>query len=157
MRDQLLDLLSGKGAHLTFDEAVADFPPAFINVRPPNVPYTPWHLIEHMRITQWDILEFIRNPEHVSPPWPQGYWPARETQADKDQWNATIASFRHDLSDLLDMVRNPETDLLAPLAHEPEYTPLREILLVADHTAYHTGELAILRQVRDTWPEDREM
>ena len=157
MRDQLLDLLNGKGAHLSLEEAVADFPPAFINVRPPNVPYTPWHLIEHMRITQWDILEFIRNPDHVSPPWPQGYWPARDVQADKDAWNTTLAAYRHDLGDLLEMVRNPETDLLAPLAHEPDYTLLREILLVADHTAYHTGELAILRQVRDTWPENREM
>lgn len=157
MRDLLLDVLRGKGAHLSFDEAVKNFPPAFINVRPPNVPYTPWHLIEHIRITQWDILEFIRNPEHVSPEWPQGYWPARDTQADKDDWNTTIAAYRADLQDLIEIVNDPDTDLLSPLPHEPDYILLREILLVADHTSYHTGELAILRQVRDTWPEDREM
>jgi hypothetical protein len=107
--------------------------------------------------TQWDILEFIRDPSHVSPAWPGGYWPARNTQADKDAWDTTIAAYRRDLNDLLELVRNPATDPLAPLPHAPEYTLLREILLVADHTAYHTGELAILRQVRDTWPEDREM
>ncbi len=121
------------------------------------MPYTPWHLIEHIRITQWDILEFIRNPEHISPPWPGGYWPAREAQADKDAWNATIAAYHRDLEDLIEIVCDPQTDLLAPLPYAPEYTLLREILLVGDHTSYHTGELAILRQVLDTWPEDREM
>ncbi|CAN5628050.1 hypothetical protein BH24CHL1_BH24CHL1_09770 [soil metagenome] len=94
MRNQLLDVLRGKGAHLSFAEAVENFPSAFINVRPPNVPYTPWHLIEHVRITQWDILEFIRNPDHVSPPWPQGYWPVHETQADKDDWDTTITAYQ---------------------------------------------------------------
>ena len=156
MRNELLNLLSGKGAHLTFDEAVADFPRAFINVRPPNVPYTPWHLIEHIRIAQWDILEFVLNPHHVSPPWPEGYWPDRMTHADKDRWNQTIESYRTDLHDLMDIVRDERIDLLKELPHAPGYTYLREILLVADHTAYHTGEFAILRQAMDTWPEDRE-
>lgn len=150
MRDQLLDLLNGKGAHLTFDEAVADFPQAFINVRPPNVPYTPWHLIEHVRIAQGDILEFMRNPQHVSPSFPEGHWPARDAQADKEDWDHTIAQYHSDLRDLQQIIRDDSIDLLASLPHEPDYTYLREILLVADHTAYHTGEFAILRQVMAT-------
>jgi hypothetical protein len=156
MRDHLLNLLSGKGAHLTFDEAVSDFPPAFINVRPPNLPYSCWHLVEHMRIAQWDILEFVRNPEHVSPEWPAGYWPAREQHADKETWNRTIEQFQADLEAVKDLVRDPDADFFAELSHAPGYTLFREVLLVADHNAFHTGELAILRQVMSIWPESRE-
>lgn len=156
MHDHLLNLLSGKGAHLTFDEAVADFPPEFINVRPPNVPYTSWHLVEHMRITQWDILEFVRNPQHVSPSWPAGHWPAPDAQADEETWNQTINDFHADLEEVKNLVRDPSADFLAELPHAPGYTLLREVLLVADHNAYHTGELAILRQVMGTWPASRE-
>lgn len=156
MRDHLLNLLSGKGAHLTFDEAVADFPPAFINVRPPNLPYSLWHLVEHMRITQWDILQFVRNPQHVSPQWPDGYWPDRATHVDKETWHRSIEQFRSDLEEVKDLVRNPDADFLTEIPHAAGYTLLREILLVADHNAYHTGELAILRQVMSIWPESRE-
>jgi hypothetical protein len=156
MRDHLLNLLSGKGAHLTFDEAIADFPPAFINVRPPNLPYSLWHLVEHMRVAQWDILEFVRNPNHVSPDWPDGYWPDRSASADKETWHHSIEQFQADLEAVKDLVRDPDADFLAELPHAPGYTLLREILLVADHNAYHTGELAILRQAMAIWPESRE-
>lgn len=156
MRDQLLNLLDGKGAHMTLEEAVADYPTSYINIRPPNVNYTAWHLIEHIRIAQWDILEFIRNPDHVSPDWPVGYWPAVDAHADKEAWDRTLDAYRKDLEDLKDLVRDPQADFMAELPHAPGYTLLREILLVADHTAYHTGELAILRQVMTTWPESRE-
>lgn len=156
MRDHLINLLSGKGAHLTFDEAVADFPPAFINVRPPNLPYSLWHLVEHMRIAQWDILEFVRNPNHVSPEWPDGYWPDRAASADKVTWHRSIEQFQADLEDVKSLVRDPDADFFAELPHAPGYTLFREILLVADHNAYHTGELAILRQAMAIWPESRE-
>src|SRR5262245_7932150 len=96
MRTQLLALLRGGNAHMTFDEAVADFPMAFINQRPPQVPYTPWHLLEHVRIAQWDILEFSRNPAHISPPWPEGHWPDPAAQANEAQWKQTLAAFRAD-------------------------------------------------------------
>ena len=155
MRKQLLALLQGKGAHMTFEEAVADFPPTAFNVRPPHVPYTPWHLLEHIRIAQWDILEFIRNPQHVSPPWPAGYWPAPDAQADERAWEQTLTAFRADLTCLQDLVRDPEVDLQASLPHAKDYTILREILVVADHTAYHVGEFAILRQVMGTWSQRR--
>lgn len=155
MRQQLLALLRGGNAHMPFDAAVADFPTEYINTPAPNVSYTPWHLLEHLRIAQWDILEFIRNPDHASPDWPEGYWPARDATTDAAGWQATIDAFHADLAALEDIVTDPETDVLAPISHAPDYTVFREILVVADHNAYHVGEFAILRQVMETWPADR--
>jgi hypothetical protein len=152
VREQLLALLRGGNAHMGFDRAVADFPPEYFNTRPANVSYTPWHILEHMRLAQWDILEFMRNPDHVSPPWPAGYWPPPAAEADQAQWDKTISQFRADLQALQDIVADPGTDLYAPIPHAPGYTILREILVVADHNAYHTGEFAVLRQVMGTWP-----
>jgi hypothetical protein len=151
VREQLLALLRGGNAHMPFDEAIAKFPLAHINDYPPHVPYTPWHLLEHLRIAQWDILEFIRNPAHISPPWPEGHWPPRDARADADMWARTIAAFQADLHALQELVADPATDLYAPLPHAQDYTILREILVVADHNAYHVGEFAILRQVMETW------
>jgi hypothetical protein len=136
---------------MTFDQAVADFPMERINSLPPNVSYTPWHLLDHIRIAQWDILEFTRDPDHVSPRWPEGYWPPPDEQADEVKWEKTIGDFRADLRALQDMVEDSGTDLYAPLRHATGYTVLREIMLVADHNAYHIGEFAVLRQVMDTW------
>lgn len=152
LRQQLLQLLHGRNAHLTFEDTVANFPPDFMNARPPNVPYTPWHLLEHIRLAQWDILEFMRDPDHVSPNWPEGYWPAPDAQADLAQWQQTLDAFRADLQAIEAILTNPDVDLLAELPHAPGYTYLREVLLVADHNAYHIGEFAILRQVMGTWP-----
>jgi hypothetical protein len=151
MREQLLALLRGGNAHMGFDQAVAGFPTKHFNSRPPNVPYSPWHLIEHMRIAQWDILEFVRDPDHVSPDWPEGYWPAPDERADAARWQKSISDFGADLKTIQDLVADPGTDLLSPIPHAEGYTILREILLVADHNAYHIGELAILRQVIDAW------
>jgi hypothetical protein len=151
MREQLLALLRGGNAHLGFDDAVANFPLEHINTKPPNVSYTPWHLLEHIRIAQWDILEFVRNPNHVSPSWPEGYWPAPDEQADEARWQKTIEDFRVDLRAIQDLVTDPNMDFFSPIPHASAYTIFREILLVADHNAYHIGEFAILRQVMDTW------
>lgn len=155
LREQVLGLLRGGHAHMSLDEAVADFPLDRINDRAPHVPYTPWHLLEHIRIAQEDILEFTRDPQWVSPPWPEGYWPARDEQADAARWNATINAIRRDLEAMQALVADPANDLTADLPHAPGYTLLREALLVADHNAYHLGEFAILRQVMGTWPSNR--
>jgi hypothetical protein len=155
VREQLLALLKGGNAHMGFDGVIADFPPAHMNTKPPRVPYTFWHLLEHIRIAQWDILEFIHNPDHVSPPFPVGLWPAPEAQADESQWTNTIARFRADLQALKDILADPDTDLYAQIPHAPGYTIFREILVVADHNAYHIGEFAILRQVVGVWPVTR--
>lgn len=152
VRNQLLFLLRGGGAHMSLAEAVANFPAAHINSFPPNVPYTPWHLLEHIRLAQWDIIEFVIHPDHVSPPWPEGYWPDREARADEADWQGTIQAIHAGVKTLQEMVSNPDTDLYADLPHAPGYTVLREVLLVADHNAYHLGEFAILRQGMGTWP-----
>lgn len=151
VRDQLLALLQGGDAHMTFDEAVANFPRDRVNTRLPHVPYTLWHLLEHLRIAQWDILEFIRNPRYVSPPWPEGYWPAIEAQADEAAWEKTLASFRADLQSLEEIVADPSVNLYTPIPHANGQNILREILVVADHNAYHLGEFAALRQVMEAW------
>jgi hypothetical protein len=152
LREHVLALLDGHQAHMTFDDAVDDFPMNLINTRPPNVPYTSWHLLEHLRITQWDILEYTRDPKHVSPQWPEGYWPARDAQADEAKWNETIRQFRADLDAMKAIVADPNTDLFTPIPHGyGGHTVLREALLIADHNAYHIGELGILRQVMNAW------
>ncbi len=151
LRQQLLALLRGGHAHMDYDSMIKDFPIDRINDSPANVPYSPWHLLEHMRITQWDILEFIRKPEHKSPDWPRGYWPNPGATADEGQWHATVERFKNDLNELIALAEDPDTDLYTDLPHAEGYTILREILLVADHNAYHIGEFAILRQVMDTW------
>ena len=151
VREQLLAMLRGGQAFMPFDQAVADFPAAHMNDFPPHVSYTPWQLLEHLRIAQWDILEFIRNPAHRSPPWPDGYWPPRTTSVDSAMWAQTISAFQADLQTLQTIVANPAIDLYASLPHAPGYTILREMLVVAEHNAYHIGEFAILRQVMATW------
>lgn len=152
LRGQLVDQLRGGQAHIGFEQAIAHFPLSLINARPPNVPYTFWHLIEHMRITQWDILEFVRNPKHISPEWPIGYWPDPAQEASKEQWDATLAAFRQDLKAVEALALDPATDLFSVIPHGSGQTILREILLVADHNAYHIGELGILRQIMHAWP-----
>lgn len=156
LRDQLIRLLDGVDAHMPFEDAVADFPNDGINRRPPNVDYTPWHLVEHLRLTQWDILEYVRNPAWVSPDWPLGYWPSPDATATPEQFAASVAGFLADRAALRDLVADPETDLTAPIPHTPGHSLLREIRIVGDHNAYHVGELAILRQVMGLWPPDRD-
>jgi hypothetical protein len=155
MREHLLALLRGGNAHMPFDEAVADFPLDRINDRAPNVSYSPWQLLEHIRITQEDILEFTRDPDWVSPSWPEGHWPAPDEEADPARWTATINAIRRDLEAMQALVADPANSLTDDLPHAPGYTLLREALLVADHNAYHIGEFAILRQIMGTWPVDR--
>ncbi len=156
LRKHLLDLLRGGNAHMPFAAAVADFPPESMNSLPPNVPYSPWRLLEHLRLSQWDILDFIVNPKYVWRKWPDDYWPAKTARASQAQWDETIARFQADLKSLEDLVANPATHLTEEIPHAKGYTILREILTVCDHNAYHIGEFAILRQVMGTWPANRE-
>jgi hypothetical protein len=152
LRDQLLALLRGGNAHQTFDQAVADFPLEHINTRPPNAPYTFWHLLEHLRIAQWDILDFVRNPHYLARQWPKEYWPPPDEQATEDRWNKSLRQFRADLKAVEEIVLNPATDFFSDLPHAAGYNILREVLLVADHNAYHIGEFGILRQSMGLWP-----
>jgi hypothetical protein len=154
LRDHLLYLLRGGGAHLDFDAAIADLPPKLRGGKPAGLPHTPWRLLEHLRICQWDILEFSRNPKHVSPQFPAGYWPAGDAPPDDAAWDRSVAGFRADLKAMQDLVADPATDLFAPIPHGEGQTILREALLVADHNAYHLGQLVTVRRLLGAWPED---
>ena len=147
--------LVGGPSYMTFDDVVADFPLKQINTRPPNVPYTPWHLLEHMRIAQRDILDYIRDPDYRLPSWPGDYWPAASAQADARAWKKTIAGFRRDRAALEKIAGNPRVALGAPLPYAPRHTYIRELLIASEHNTYHIGELAILRQVMGAWPARR--
>jgi len=156
VRDELLALIDGRGAHMPFDAAVADFPDEAINRLPPNVPYTPWHLLEHIRLTQSDLLAYIRQVAYIAPTWPTAYWPARDARATPEQLARSVDGFRSDRAALRELVADPATDLLATIPDTPGHTILREVRLAGDHNAYHIGEFAILRQVMGTWPPDRD-
>jgi hypothetical protein len=151
LRHELLALLNGRQAHMTLTDAIDNFPLDHINSFPPNVPYTFWHLVEHLRIAQHDILHFILDPDYEAPPWPEGYWPPAESRAGEGDWQKSLADFAADQEQLAAIIQDPGVDLYAELAHAPGYTILREINVVADHNAYHVGELAIFRQIMDLW------
>lgn len=152
LREQLLALLEGGQAHMDFDDAVAGFPMKEINHHVPNASYTVWHALEHMRIAQWDIRHFVEDPDHVSPDFPGGYWPKEDQEATPAQWRKTLEGIRNDLEAVKGWVKNPKTNLLEPIPHALDYTVLREVLLVADHNAWHTSELVTLRRILDLKP-----
>ena len=147
VREHVLSLLKGRGAHVDFDAAVAGLPPRLRGVRPKGVPYSAWELLEHIRIAQWDILEFSRNPKHVSPKWPEGYWPKKPAPPSAAAWNKSVKAVRSDLNAMQALVADPKRDLFAPFAYGEGQTLLREALLVADHNAYHVGQLVLLRRL----------
>ena len=153
IRRQLVELLGGKGAHVSFDEAIRALPAKLRGAKPPGQPHTPWRLIEHMRIAQWDILEFCRNPRHRSPSWPEGYWPEGDAPMKSKAWTQSVRQFRSDLKEMQELVANPKTDLFAPIAHGQGQTILREAVLVIDHNAYHLGQLLMLRRMLGAWRE----
>lgn len=153
IREQLQELLGGGSAHLTFDDAIADLPAKLRGGKPPGQPHTPWRLVEHLRITQRDILEFSRNPKHRSPNWPDEYWPPSDAPATAAQWAQSVRQFRSDLKAMQDLVADPATDLFAPIPGGDGKTIFREAMLLADHNAYHLGQLVLLRRLLGAWDE----
>ncbi len=153
LREQLVYLLKGGGAHVHFMDALDGFPPAKYGTFADALPHTGWQLLEHARLAQWDILEFSRNPKHVSPPFPGGYWPKTPAPANDQAWDESVAAFQRDLQDMVHLVQNPQTDLFAKIPHGDGQTVLREALLLADHHAYHLGQLVDLRRALGAWPE----
>lgn len=152
LRNQLVRMLTVQQAHMGLEDAVKNFPAKDYNTRPLNVDYSFWHLLEHLRITQWDILDYCRNPNYKELEWPKGYWPAKDATTDAKGWQQTIDQFIADRNALVAIVNNPQTDLYAQIPHGAAgHNILREILVVADHNAYHIGELGILRQVVGNW------
>ena len=139
-----------KGAHITFHDAIKDFPAAARGTKPNGAPYTAWQLLEHMRIAQADILDFSRNPTYLEKAWPGDYWPATEAPATEDAWDQSVQQFQKDLKEMQELIADTHHDLLAKLTHGTGQTLLREALLVADHNAYHLGQLVLLKKMLET-------
>lgn len=154
LRRHVLDLLRGGGAHLGWEDAIADFPAKLRGTKPPGAQHTAWQLLEHLRICLWDILEFSRNPKYVCLEFPAGYWPPSEAPPDESAWDRTIVAIRDDMEAMCALVVDESRDLLARINHPDageEHTLLREALLVADHNAYHVGQIVLLRRLLGAW------
>ncbi|MCA1629245.1 MAG: DinB family protein [Acidobacteria bacterium] len=150
LREHVLSLLRGGAAHVSFDDVVKDFPVQLANRKIAGVPYTPWQVLEHMRIALWDILEFSRDAAHVSPAWPEGYWPDKDLEAEGEAWRKSVEAFRADHKALEELIADPAADLYARIPHGTGQTLLREALLVADHNSYHLGVLVVLKRALET-------
>ena len=153
VREQVVRLLQGGQAHLTLDEVLKNFPQDLRGRKPAGAPHSAWQLLEHMRIAQWDILEFSRNAKHVSPEWPEGYWPASERPPTDAAWKKSIAAIKRDRRAMERLVENPRTDLFSKIPHGTGQNILREALLIADHNAYHIGQLLLVRRLLGAWQE----
>lgn len=149
--EQLNAFLRGGEAFMSFAEAVKDFPVEHSNMFPTNVDYTFWHVLEHIRLTQRDIVDFIIDPEYKEPHWPDDYWPKKDAKATKKDWEKTVGSIEKDTQEMIGIVKDEMYDLYAKIPKGTGQTILREAMLVANHNAYHIGEFAILRQVMGLW------
>ena len=155
LRGHVLYVLRGGGAHLDFDRAITGLPAELYGVKPDGIPHTPWRLLEHLRICQWDILEYSRNPDYVSLDFPDGYWPDGDAPPSEAAWEQSVEAFRTDLQAMQELVNDPTIDLMAQIPHgQPGHTVLREALLVADHNAYHLGQLVVVRRALGAWTDD---
>ena len=151
LREELDRLLSGKGAHADFEQAISGLPANLRGAKPHGQPHSAWELLEHLRIAQWDMLEFSRDAAHDSPEWPKGYWPATPEPPGDAAWRQSVDRFNSDLAAMRKLVADPAGDLFTPFPHGEGQTLLREALQLADHNAYHSGELVSLRRVLGAW------
>jgi hypothetical protein len=151
LRQHLLELLTGGHAHATFEDAVKGLPPKLRGAKPTNFPHSAWMILEHLRIAQSDILEFSRTEKHESPKWPEGYWPKTEAPPKESAWTKSAEQFQADLMAMMDLVKNPKTDLFAKIPWGDGQTILREVLLLADHNAYHTAQIVDVRRLLGAW------
>ncbi len=151
LREHLIKLLDWQDAHASFDTAAEGIPPQLHGVRPEGLPYSPWELLEHMRLTQKDILNFCRNQDYKAPKWPDEYWPKNSAPSTPNDWQQSVTAFRADRQSLQSLTVDPNLDLYAEIPHGEGQTYLREVLLVADHSAYHVGELVAVRRLLGVW------
>ena len=153
LREQVVYLLKGGGAHVHFMDAIDGFPEGRRGSFAQGLPHTGWQLLEHVRLSQWDILEFSRNPKHVSPDFPGGYWPKTPVPPNDSAWDGSVKAFQRDLQEMVKLVQNSRTNLCAKIPHGEGQTILREALVLADHNSYHLGQLIDLRRALGAWPE----
>jgi hypothetical protein len=151
VRTHLIRLLDWQDAHASFDTAVGGIPPEVRGIQPAGLPYSPWQLLEHLRLTQRDKLDFCRDSAYEEPTWPEDYWPGSVAPPSEEAWEQSIAGFRADLDALKQIAAGPAPDLFAMIPHGSGQTYLRELLLVADHNAYHLGQLVIVRRLIGVW------
>jgi hypothetical protein len=151
LRAHLVYLLKGGGAHASFDAAIKGLPVAKRSNRPAGAEHSPWEILEHLRLAQRDILEFSRNPKHQSPEWPSGYWPKTQAPPSLAAWNKSVKAFRADLKAMCQLIARKSTNLYAPIPHGDGQTILREALLIADHNAYHLGQMVLVRRLLGAW------
>jgi uncharacterized damage-inducible protein DinB len=151
VREQLARLLAWEDAHVSFDAAVADLDPGLRGVQPAGLPYSPWQLLEHLRISQQDILEFCTNPRYRERKWPDEYWPRDPAPPSEQAWDAGVRAFQHDREALRQLALSDETRLEATIPHGTGQTYLRELLLAADHAAYHVGQIVVVRRLLGAW------
>lgn len=151
LRQQLAKLIDWNEAHADFSSAVNDFPAKLRGQVPHGLTHSAWQLLEHIRIALWDIVEFSRGAEHTSPKWPEGYWPKEPGPPTQEAWEQSVKAVRENLEAMRKLIGDPKHDLFAPLAHGSGQTLLREALLVADHNAYHVGQLVLVRKALGAW------
>ncbi|HKJ31040.1 MAG TPA: DinB family protein [Balneolales bacterium] len=150
-RKYLLKMLKGGNAHVEIDKALTGLPFKLVGAKPDNVPYTIWQLAEHLRISQWDIIEFSRNPKYESPQWPEGYWPESEAPTNQEIWKRTKDALIQDKQDMIDMLADQSNDLYEPFAHGNGQNLFREACLIIDHNAYHIGQIILIRKLLNAW------
>jgi hypothetical protein len=153
LREHIIHVLKGGGAHATLEQAIKDFPEKLRAKKVKRLPHSAWMLLEHIRIAQSDIMEFSRNAKHTSPAWPDGYWPDSPKPPSAAAWDKCVRQIRHDLKEMEALVADPKTDLFAKIAWGDGQTILREALLIADHNAYHTAQIVDLRRLLGAWEE----
>ena len=151
LRDHVVELLQVGHAHMTLTQGLADLPAAMRGTKPPGQPFTPWRLLEHIRISQWDILEFSKRADHVSPKWPDAYWPESDAPPNARAWDASVTQILKDLEGMAQLVADPQTDLFQKIPHGTGQTILREALVLADHNSYHLGQLVLVRRLLGIW------
>ncbi len=150
LREQLIALLTGGNAHQSFEDAVKGLPATLRGVKPEKLPYSIWQLVDHIRVAQWDILDFSRNPTYQPIPWPAGYW-TKKVEPAEDDWQKALTQIQQDRDAFIALLNDPACDLFTPFAHGDGQNLLREALLIADHNAYHIGEIIIIRRLLDAW------
>ncbi len=151
LRQQLVKLLHSHEAHADFEAAIHGLPPALRGQRPAGADHSPWQLLEHLRIAQWDILDFSRNPDYQERRWPADYWPATPAPPSNTAWDESLAAYRENLREMCALIMDDANDLFALIPHGTGQTILREALLIADHNAYHVGQLVLVRQLLGAW------
>jgi hypothetical protein len=149
--ENLEHLLNTGNAHVSLDKALENIPFKLLGEKPANLPFSIWQLAEHIRIAQWDILEFSRNPKHVSPEWPGGYWPSERKPPSKKEWNTCLLKIKADRREFVDLLIQARDDIYKPFQHGDGQSLLKEALVLADHNAYHAGEIIIIRRFLNDW------